>query len=888
MICCCKILYRNCLQQHSTDYLGERKKMNAQNRRLYTIALILVMTVPMLLITALPIARAPVLDIPTYPMVNCAPNPVGVGQICYINVFMTKPTPTAGMAGVGDQYENIMVNIVKPDGKNITVGPLRSDSTGGTWANFKPTVNGTYIVQMIYPGGTLKTGSWAGSKLLPSISEPFTLTVQNEPIANQYNTPNIPTEYWSRPIYGTNWAWSSIGGNWFGLAAPSFATTGMYDATGNVQLYTTAPNTGHIVWKKATQFGGMPGDPITADQSSQYNSISIAINYFEPIVMNGMLYYTKYASANSKNLGWMAVDLRTGETVWERTAGESGSEVLKMGQILRFHTQQEFGSVAYLWSSRSSFYSVYDAMTGIFLSNVTNVSSASYLLDYANTDQEGTLLGWYASGGKLCMWNSTLMLLGGNKATQVSNATAVKVSSSTYNWTKGIQYQVEIPNYIGSAKLDSNMSVAAVTPEIVLTRVYASPGMFQEMGYGYQITAGFNAKTGDKLWGPINQTTPYLQDVALLTARSGTYILHDKDTDEAYGYSLQTGQLKWGPVKLPGNAWSTISRDAEIAYGKVLIWDFGGYVNALDPDTGDILWTFTPRSSGYDAPYGIYPLWEFNTQTICDGKLFLSEGSMYNPPIHPAKRLAINITDGSLVWSIMSYSGRIPAAHADTYMVEWDSLDCQITTFGKGPTTTSITAAPKVATKDTDILIEGTVIDTSAGTKTTDKQARFPNGVSAVSDESMSPFMEYVYMQQTKPNNTTGVKVHLTALDPNNNGQDLGYVQADADGRFALLWKPTMAGIYTLKASFEGSESYYISYGTTSLGVVEPSAAPATSTPPPATTAPPTTAPPTTAPPTTSAPQPKGGIDSVVYVGIAAVVLIVVVAAIAVLLRRRK
>ena len=38
---------------------------------------------------------------------------------------------------------------------------------------------------------------------------------------------------------------------------------------------------------------------------------------------------------------------------------------------------------------------------------------------------------------------------------------------------------------------------------------------------------------------------------------------------------------------------------------------------------------------------------------------------MYNPPMHPSLRLAINITDGSIVWSIMSYK----ALHVD-------GLDC--------------------------------------------------------------------------------------------------------------------------------------------------------------------------------------------------------------------
>ncbi len=40
------------------------------------------------------------------------------------------------------------------------------------------------------------------------------------------------------------------------------------------------------------------------------------------------------------------------------------------------------------------------------------------------------------------------------------------------------------------------------------------------------------------------------------------------------------------------------------------------------------------------------------------------------------------------------------------------------------------------------------MVDISAGTKQAEQAARFPNGVPVVADESMSAWMEYVYMQK--------------------------------------------------------------------------------------------------------------------------------------------
>jgi len=66
------------------------------------------------------------------------------------------------------------------------------------------------------------------------------------------------------------------------------------------------------------------------------------------------------------------------------------------------------------------------------------------------------------------------------------------------------------------------------------------------------------------------------------------------------------------------------------------------------------------------------------------------------------------------------------------------------------------------------VLIEGSVTDIAAGTTATASRLvskRRP----AVSDDSMTAWMEYVYMQMPKPTNTLGVDVVVNVIDPNGN-----------------------------------------------------------------------------------------------------------------------
>jgi len=817
---------------------------NIKNKpKISTITLILVLAISAILV-ALPVATAqwgppapPVqIDIPTFLYVTAEPNPVGRGQIVYIHAVFSKPTPT-NMGTGGDLHENVTITMVTPEGTEQTLGVYTAGMTGAVATYFTPDQVGTYTFKATYPGQVLTgknptTGAYGqnlnvvGSRLLPAESAETTLTVQEDPVESLYQTPPLPNEYWTRPIYSLNWNWGELGANWFGMMAPAFMTTGGYDATGNLQPYGSAPNTAHIMWSKSTHFGGQPGAPIPSDKSTQYSSTSVVINYFEPIILNGILYYTQFASLSTNIISWEAVDIRTGETLWSRSAGETGTEKLLMGQIARYHSPQEFGSMAYLWSAplagfmqAPKWLGLYDAFTGDFVANITEIGAIAgflggtipFMVDVEDTDQYGTILGHYTSGGNLIMWNSTEMF-------QITMFGYPMIDpSGTYNFTKGISWSVPLPTELNGVPI--SLSIAARTPEVILLRETPSPIMWQEATYGYQITAGYDAKTGDLLWGPINQTIPEMQDISVIAARDGYYVLHNKDANEAYGYSLKTGQKLWGPVKLEGNAWSSIGRGGEIAYGKVYIWDIGGWVHAIDLETGDIVWNFTRGSAGYDTPYGIYPLFHYQMHTIADGKLFLSEGHLYTPPLHPAKRLAIDCETGELVWSVFSFSSRSPAAVADGYMIQWNSYDNKIYSFGKGPTQLTVTASPKIATANGKLLIEGTIMDISSGAEQDGVVERFPDGLPAIADEDMSAWMEYIYMQQVKPSNITGVPVKLAYQLPDGTWKDIDQVISNEYGNFGYMWTPPEEGTYAIKAFFLGSESYYGSSATTYLGV---------------------------------------------------------------------
>jgi hypothetical protein len=769
-------------------------------------------------------------EIPTFMSVFAAPNPIGVGQLAYVSTIFSKPLPT-NHGLLGDMHEGITIEITAPNGKKTVLGPADGGMIGGWATTFTPDQVGDYKIQSFYPGQTLKgTNPYnndpstqdyhlelRGSKMLPTNSTVYTLTVQEDPVSGPYQTPALPTEYWNRPINSLNWAWGAeIGSNWLGLAATGFCTTGQYDASGNYQPYGTAPNSAHILWSKPIREGGQPGGPIPADPSTQFTSTSVVINMFDgTIVMNGISYYTVHASWTGDVIGWEAVNLKTGETLWSKPAGITGSETLKCGQIFRFHNAQEFGSIAYLFTTPDSkgVTRVYDAWTGVWQANITGSRNLSLISDDNPDNQQiGALLGWFIQDGNLERWNSTKLF---TSTTRLQDRTKV---TGTYNWSDGIDQIIPLPQ---DNNLNKTLSIGRVTKDVILLR-YSPSFYYQGTNFGWQVTMGYDAITGEKLWGPLNQTLPLLEDTSVISARDGKYILLNKDTMQISAYSLETGQKEWGPVQMLSNANSWLDVYSDIAYDKVYMWDTGGIVQAYDLQTGKLAWNWTRGPSGYDDPRGIYELFGYQTHSIADGKLFLQEGFMYTPPVHPARRTVLNCTTGELVWDILSYSARAGSIIADGCLQEWDSYTCELYTFGKGPTQTTVSITNDVITHGNSVLIKGNIIDTSAGSKQEGIIENFPQGLPAVSDASMTQWMEYVYKQQTKPTNTTGVPVTINVVDANGNYRTIGTTTSDATGFYSLQYTPDISGKFTVYAVFGGTDSYYSSQATTAFTVEEP------------------------------------------------------------------
>jgi len=317
------------------------------------------------------------------------------------------------------------------------------------------------------------------------------------------------------------------------------------------------------------------------------------------------------------------------------------------------------------------------------------------------------------------------------------------------------------------------------------------------------------------------------------------------------GFSLTNGAQLWGPTSsqtaldyygTPGSP----PLQAFLAYGTLYSSSYGGICYAYDDQTGKLLWTWgnggpsQPDNStyaGFNGPYGVYPT---QIQSIDNGVIYLAtdEHTVTNPIYVGATITAINATTGQQIWRLSGYPSEWAGtgsawAVAAGYLTFFNGYDGQIYSVGRGPSATTVQAPLSSTAAGTSVAIQGTVIDTSAGTQQSTQKADFPNGVPCASDASMEAWMGYVYQQQAEPSDFTGVTVTLTAIDPNNNTITIGQATTNANGLFNYIWTPpNVPGMYTVTATFAGTNGYFPSYAQTTMIVGSPAATPApTATP---------------------------------------------------------
>jgi hypothetical protein len=305
-------------------------------------------------------------------------------------------------------------------------------------------------------------------------------------------------------------------------------------------------------------------------------------------------------------------------------------------------------------------------------------------------------------------------------------------------------------------------------------------------------------------------------------------------------YSFETGKFLFEtPSQHFADSWDDSPGSSHNIYqGKLISASCGGTVYAYDLDgDGTPAWT-------YDAtdPYGesyISANWWLMSCFFTDGKAYIGsmEHSALNPKPRGAPFICLNVTDGSVIWRAdglfrqTRWGGR--AIIGDSVIATMDTFDQRVYAIGKGPSTMTVTAPDTAVAFDTPLIVRGTVMDVSPGAVTDDMKLRFPNGVPAMSDESMSEWMLHVYKQFSQPASATGVAVSIDAMDPNGNYVHLGDATSDASGMFSCAVIPEVPGYYTVYATFGGSASYYASYAETSFVVLEEPVATAAPTPSP-------------------------------------------------------
>jgi len=827
-------------------------------------------------------AHSPSWNIPTWLYLSVSPNPIGVNQQAFIVMWLNVYPPTAN-GQYGDRWQGYSVTITKPDGTTQSLGPFSSDPVGSAYATFTPSQPGTYTLQAKFPGQTL-TGSnpnpagypagssytdFLGDYYQPSTSISVTLKVTQEPLPQWQSAP-IPTNtFWSRPINGQNREWAAIASDWLGGSVPA----------NRFQSYGIAPNSGHILWAKPITFGGVTGSQF--HDIAYYDGLSYESKFPSPVIINGKLYYNEYPTPrypiDKYPTGFYCVDLATGQVVYWKNS------TVSFGQTYDRETPNEHGTVSYLWTTSGTTWHMFDAFNGNDLCTITGVPSGTTV-----TASDGSIL-IYQLGTRnawLACWNVTTAIMYHSIQAGSNYYWNFRPEfGATYNASKGYDWNVTLP----SATVPTDAYVMGTDSDVLLMTTGLATGP-SGVGIGgtppTYVQCGISlskANPGTVLWSTTRNAAPGNVTITYGTAGSGVYVMRAKETMQWYGYSVTTGQPLWGPTNSQ-EQWDVYGMGGNIADDTLYSCGYSGILYAYNIHTGKLLWNFSSGGGGFDVYYGNYPL---SLGAIADDKVYLysSEHSPSKPAWRGSSIICVDATSGKEIWRVQNWANGIMVA--DGYLVDLNTYDNQIYCFGKGQTATTVTGPSTAISLGSTVVIQGTVTDQSPG---------IGKGTPAISDDSMNQWMNYLYEQQIKPTNATGVKVHLTALDSNGNIEEIGTIIGDEAGLYSTTWTPPIEGKYVITASFEGSNSYYASSAETAMfvGKATPSAAPLVTAAPTATPEPakPTATP---APIITVAPTPSpvivppsSALPTSTYLAIGIAVIVAVAAAAALMLRKRR
>jgi len=690
--------------------------------------------------------------------------------------------------------------------------------------------------------------------------------------------------------------WYTLLGNWLGGAAQTKESTTNFG-------YGDAPESPHIMWAKPMLDGG------TMDQRFGDRGYYTGLSYEgfgsgADVILNGRVYYNVMSPPR---FGWWALDLYTGEKLFfhnttgpmqfNRAGDGSGYYIVDrvdFGQILNYESPNQHGGLAYLWSTgvatsqanpypEPNTWSMFDAYTGNLICKIANVSATGT----SAYGKEGSILRYnIATSGstqRLTIWNTTHAIQEGHNM----DAGTAYIRNWYWVWRPTM-------NYVFDGRKGFSLNVTITQPVTGSIRVIredeyligGTEGSNDEKG----ITLGqmwcLSLKPGQEgrlLWNrtftPPSSAGNKTVSLRAVDPENKVFIFSCTQTRIWWAYSLETGTVIW--QSRPESQWNYYGMSFNIYQGKLITYGYGGELIAYNIADGRVAWNYTASNVGFESPYGNYPL---SLACVADGKIYMysTEHSPTMPLWRGSYLRCIDASNGREIWKISHWGG---VNLGDGYLVGLNLYDNRIYCYGKGPSALTVTAPDAGVALGTSVVIKGTLTDQSPDGKNTP----------AIADENMQAWMEYLYMQQGKPASAKGLPVKITATDPNGNYQDVGTTISDSLGNFAIEWTPPVSGLYKIKATFAGSNSYYGSEAGTAFAVSKaPTPAPVVVTPAPtqpvipAPTAAPTAIA-TPEPTATSAPLPPTSNEpAATYIVIGAAIVIIVVAAAALVLRRRK
>jgi len=759
----------------------------------------------------------------TWTAVAASPALIGLGQQTLINI-LTYPAPSGptynAQSLVLEQsgFQNISCTITAPDGTKSTFMPVDdsifhatgqstpglAEIVGSLQFYYTPTQIGNYSVTASFPGQVYTTDGQLANANLSEYYKPssslnsFTFTVQKDPVLsgllNGYPWSPLPTGYWTNPINTNNREWASITGAW--------VVSGYAGKTNpNYNPYTTAPLSPHVVWATQVMQSGLTGGVFG---SLAYNDQAGGTG---AIIMDGKIYQNEIGTSR-----FDCIDLRTGQLLWSAPYASGNTGLVGGWQILpEYQTTTnvlEGGTAQFLigmtvgtTGTGSNTWVFYNPFNGAVARTLTNVPTDIMRVLYNNGDNT-----FWMTEGNQNLYNTTVplklpylnLIKWDYSLLSQQNPNLVYTQLLTNDWRAGIVFNVSLLHLPGQAIDfgDNNFFTTNAYP-------YDAAGVVVVQQHNdMQLLAGFSETDGKLLW--VNNNTEIgLNGRDVIATSDAGPLFNDASLDwEAFDvktgkllYTLSGGDLPW--AMLP---------DMLYVYNNntLFMGSYDGHVYAYNIQTGARVWQSDYVGAEDESIYGNQP---FNGNSIGGGGvLYYSTGTTYH--LEPRTRFhalyAIDEATGHFIWKLPIAIN--PTAIAYGYVVGRDIENGIQYCIGKGQTSTKVTAEQQIGGS---VMIQGSVMDMSP-TK--------PN-TPAVSEASMSEWMDYLYGQNAtlinSPPTPQGVTVQLNAVDPNGNAIDLGTVTSDFSGQFAKSWTPTTAGLYTIYATFAGSNSYYSSYAET-------------------------------------------------------------------------